>query len=100
MYTLLIIIAKAEIKKTELNHKIERAYDIKLNPFTEVKTFKIHLNKAKEQINKYWLVLLVLFLSYMIYFNIAYVRGLNSKLTKLERTIEAFTKSQRANIDN
>ncbi len=76
------------MKKTELQHPIEKAYEVNLKAPAAAGSLETFWNDTRALVRANWQVLLLALLVYVIYFQFKYIVSIDSRLSSLEKSMK------------
>ena len=79
---------KPELKKTELEHSLEKAYDVKLKAPIGTVTLDDFLDDTRDFLMANWQMIVILLLAYVLYFFFRYIKGVHERLDTLEQEVK------------
>ena len=89
--------AKQEVKKTELQHKIEKAYEVKLKAPATTGSLDDFLSDTQTLIKSNWHIIAIVILAYLLFYHVKYIIGVNTKLDLLEKQMQLLVANGRFN---
>ncbi len=81
--------AEKQRSRTELQHNIEKAYEVRLNaPAVATGSLDAFWKDTQSLLRGNWHFVVIILLAYLVYFQFRYIMGINDRLSSLERNVQ------------